>query len=145
MSKVKFGGTQPNPKESKVWLHPHNGLKTYNQKKQEWTGGTSKEESKTLKFTIMAWDGEKDIPFEFDYVKGMNWDDWFNSEYNVIPFLRNDHVDLSDNISIWTDENASAPWDTYVYGALICNYENGDWIYWENKIEPIMYAVSIIG
>lgn len=41
MSKVKFGGTQPNPKESKVWLHPHDGLKTYNQKKQVWTGGSS--------------------------------------------------------------------------------------------------------
>ena len=41
MSKVKFGGIQPNPKESKVWLHPHDGLKTYNQKKQVWTGGGS--------------------------------------------------------------------------------------------------------
>ena len=41
MSKVSFGGIQPNPKESKVWLHPHNGLKTYNQKKQVWTGGGS--------------------------------------------------------------------------------------------------------
>lgn len=41
MSKVKFGGIQPNPKEAKVWLHPHDGLKTYNQKKQEWTGGGS--------------------------------------------------------------------------------------------------------
>lgn len=30
MSKVKFGGVQPNPKEAKVWLHPHDGLKTYN-------------------------------------------------------------------------------------------------------------------
>ena len=41
MSKVSFGGIQPNPKEAKVWLHPHDGLKTYNQKKQEWTGGGS--------------------------------------------------------------------------------------------------------
>lgn len=30
MNKVYYGNTQPNPKESKVWLHPHNGLKTYN-------------------------------------------------------------------------------------------------------------------
>lgn len=41
MSKIIFGGIQPNPKEAKVWLHPHDGLKTYNQKKQEWTGGGS--------------------------------------------------------------------------------------------------------
>lgn len=47
MSKVKFGGTQPNPKESKVWLHPHDGLKTYNQKKQEWTGGGSSNDAPT--------------------------------------------------------------------------------------------------
>lgn len=30
MSKIIFGGIQPNPKEAKVWLHPHDGLKTYN-------------------------------------------------------------------------------------------------------------------
>lgn len=47
MSKVKFGGVQPNPKESKMWLHPHNGLKTYNQKKQEWTGGGSSNDAPT--------------------------------------------------------------------------------------------------
>ena len=47
MSKVKFGGVQPNPKESKVWLHPHDGLKTYNQKKQEWTGGGSSNDATT--------------------------------------------------------------------------------------------------
>lgn len=47
MSKVKFGGVQPNPKEAKVWLHPHDGLKTYNQKKQVWTGGGSSNDAPT--------------------------------------------------------------------------------------------------
>lgn len=47
MSKVSFGGIQPNPKESKVWLHPHDGLKTYNQKKQVWTGGGSSNDAPT--------------------------------------------------------------------------------------------------
>lgn len=47
MSKIIFGGIQPNPKEAKVWLHPHDGLKTYNQKKQEWTGGGSSDDTPT--------------------------------------------------------------------------------------------------
>lgn len=47
MSKIIFGGIQPNPKEAKVWLHPHDGLKTYNQKKQEWTGGGSSNDAPT--------------------------------------------------------------------------------------------------
>lgn len=47
MSKIIFGGIQPNPKEAKVWLHPHNGLKTYNQNKQEWTGGGSSNDTPT--------------------------------------------------------------------------------------------------
>lgn len=41
MSKIIFGGVQPNPKESKVWLHPHDGLKTYNRNKQKWGSITS--------------------------------------------------------------------------------------------------------
>lgn len=93
----------------------------------------------------MAWDGEKDIPFEFDYVNGMNWNDWFNSEYNVIPFLRNNEIDLSDNIVIWTAENTPAPWNSCIFGGEIVDYENWKSIRWENKIEPIMYGVSIIG
>ena len=47
MNKVKFGGIQPNPKEAKVWLHPHDGLKTYNWKKQEWTGSGSSNDTPT--------------------------------------------------------------------------------------------------
>lgn len=47
MSKIIFGGIQPNPKEAKVWLHPHDGLKTYNQKKQEWTGSSSSNDAPT--------------------------------------------------------------------------------------------------
>lgn len=47
MSKIIFGSIQPNPKEAKVWLHPHDGLKTYNQKKQEWTGGGSSNDAPT--------------------------------------------------------------------------------------------------
>lgn len=41
MNKISFGVIQPNPKEAKVWLHPHDGLKIYNQKKQMWAGGSS--------------------------------------------------------------------------------------------------------
>ena len=47
MSKIIFGSIQPNPKEAKVWLHPHDGLKTYNQKKQEWTGSGSSNDAPT--------------------------------------------------------------------------------------------------
>lgn len=47
MSKIIFGGIQPNPKEAKVWLHPHDGLKTYNQKKQEWTGSSGSNDAPT--------------------------------------------------------------------------------------------------
>lgn len=36
MSKVKFGGVQPNPKESKVWLTPKGELKTYDSKQKKF-------------------------------------------------------------------------------------------------------------
>ena len=80
-NKIVYSNIQPNPKESKVWLHPHDGLKTYNQQKQEWggtTGGSSNDDSKKELLTF-TFDGSIEQQCE----KGMNWVEWQLSEYNT--------------------------------------------------------------
>ena len=76
MNKVYYGNTQPNPKESKIWLSPHNGLKTYNQKKQDWSQSTNNDSPNVVvsTFTIQE--------TECEYEVGMNWLEWINSKYN---------------------------------------------------------------
>lgn len=41
MNKIFYGDTQPNPKESKIWLHPHKGLSTYDRHTKQWGNPTS--------------------------------------------------------------------------------------------------------
>lgn len=75
-NKIVYSNIQPNPKESKVWLHPHDGLKTYNQKKQEWSQSTNNGSTNDAisTFTISE--------IEYKYEQGMNWLEWINSKYN---------------------------------------------------------------
>ena len=140
MSKVSFGGIQPNPKESNVWLHPHDGLKTYNQKKQEWGGGSSNDDSKKelLTFTFEGF-------IEQQCEKGMNWVEWQLSEYNtcsVIPEgLMNEPEFLAYDVIFLYPDNPSK---VYLIHDRDKGYDDSGWAVFEkysDEIKPKDYQI----
>ena len=88
---------------------------------------------------------QQPIFIEFYYKEGMTWEDWFNSEYNTIPFLRKSNVNLTDNVTMGSANNVPV-WQDYIYGFDIISPESGfPRAKWNDIINSVDYGMSIIG
>lgn len=95
-------------------------------------------------FNIVSWTDET---FTFQYAEGMTWNDWFNSEYNTVPFFTGDSNKSDDHVTLWTDVDNQI-WTESNWGFNICNNELVEDLIvfrWNDKITSRNYYTSIIG